>query len=178
MAYPTSSIIQWAKISQVLAFYDSAKKKSNVGYLDPDLHIKLWIEWQSLNWEYNQDSSSEYLFTMGNYVLSLCYIYLFEAMTVSGSGGASSTPSVPGSSYIYNEIKATVDGNAGSPVNGTYTYTNTDLIGGTDLSFILVNRVPEFSGDDFSFNPSTGTITRVNPWVTGDVVVIPYNQLV
>lgn len=180
MAYSSSQVITWAKTSQVLAYFDS-EKKSNIqgGYIDKDLHMKIWVEWQSLAWEYAQDPSSENLYEMNNYVFSLCFPYIFEAMTISGASGASSTPTVPGSSYIYNEIKVTV-GAAGAPVAGGTTYTNTDLIGGTDLSFMFIDKLCLFVGDDFSFDSSTGTITLLlsNVWIPSSVLVIPYNQLV
>ena len=88
MAYAATDVIQWAKISQVLAYYDAQKKKAlRGGYVDKSLHEKIWVEWQSLLWEYNQDNDSEYLYVLSNYVYALCAPYIFEAMQVSGSGG-------------------------------------------------------------------------------------------
>lgn len=174
MAYSATNIITWAKISQVLAFYDAEQKKYiKGGYLDKNLHEKIWVEWQSLAWELAQDPASEYLYSMGNYVFSLCFPYIFQAMTISGSGGTPATPVVPGAAYQYNEIKDTISSQSA-------TYSNNDLIGGTDLSFILLNKQPLFVGDDFSFDNSLGDIILLggNLFQVSDVLVIPYNQLI
>ena len=93
MAYSASQILTWAKTSQVLAYIDSGKKKAfGGGYNDPNLHIKIWVEWQSLNWEYTQNPSSDYLYEMGNYVFALCFPYTFQAMIIAGMSGVSPTP--------------------------------------------------------------------------------------
>lgn len=179
MAYSASNIITWAKISQALAFYDGGQKKARGGYLDPQLHQKIKVERASLEWEYAQDPSSDNLYQMGNYVFALCFPYVFEAMVVSGGSGTSATPAVPGSSYIYNEILGTVGTTSGLTAGAT-TYTNTDMVNGTDLNFILLDGMVLTVGTDFSFNNSTGTITLLNGnvWVTGSKLIIPYNQLV
>jgi hypothetical protein len=180
MAYSATNIITWAKISQVLAHYDSEQKRSRHGIApDATLHQKIWVEWQSLAWELAQDSASEYLYPMGNYVFSLCFPYVFEAMSISAGSGAPATPTTPTSGYVYNVIFKTVSVSANAPTAGTSTYTNNDLIGATDLDFIFINKVQYFSGEDFSFDNSVGTITMVAyTWFANDVVAIPHNQLV
>ena len=68
---------------------------------------------------------------------------------------------------------------AGAPTAGATTYTHTDLIGGTDLNFFLLDNMVLTVGVDFSFDNSTGTITLLlSTWVTSSNLVIPYNQLV
>lgn len=177
--YTTSQILTWAKSSQALAYKDGGRKKARVGYLDSDLHMKIWVEWQSLSWEYDQDPSSDNLYEMGNYVFALCFPYVFEAMVLSGSSGVSPNPVVPGVSYIYNEILGTVGTTSGLTAGAT-TYTNTDMVGGTDLNFILLDGMVLTVGTDFSFDNSGGTITLLNSnvWVSGSKLIIPYNQLV
>lgn len=176
--YTTSQILTWAKSSQVLAFKDAGRKKAAGGYIDADLHMKIWVEWQSLSWEYDQDPSSTNLYAMGNYVFSLCFPYVFEAMVLSGAGGVSPNPVVPGVSYIYNEILGTVGTTTGLTAGAT-TYTNTDMVGGTNLNFILLDNMILTVGIDFSFDNSTGTITLLqSSWVTGSKLIIPYNKLV
>lgn len=179
MAYSASQILTWAKTSQVLAYIDSVKKKAfSGGYNDPELHMKIWVEWQSLQWEYDQDPSSDNLFAMGNYVFALCFPYTFRAMLIAGMSGVSPTPVTPGAAYIYNEITGIV-GTTSGLVNGAATYTHTDLIGGIDLSFMLLDNMVLTVGVDFSFDNSTGTITLLqSTWVTASNLVIPYNQLV
>lgn len=98
MAYPTSSIITWAIASQPLAFIGEAKKKYETGgEIDPDLHMKIYVERKSLQWQYAQNptDSDGILFGQGNYVYALCFPYVLEAMEITGSGGQAV---VPGSS--------------------------------------------------------------------------------
>jgi hypothetical protein len=62
----------------------------------------------------------------------------------------------------------------GDMTAGLTTFTHASLIGATQMNFIIVNKNIEFIDDDYSFNSGTGTITRVNPWIAGDVMVTPY----
>lgn len=67
-----------------------------------------------------------------------------------------------------------VDGLSGSPVAGLFTYQHNDLIGST-IEDITVNKMLETVIDlDFTFNSSTGTITRTQVWQTGDTGIITY----
>ena len=80
----------------------------------------------------------------------------------------------------YTELRLIVDGKAGSPVNGSNTYQNDALIGGTGLAMINVNKNTEYKGEDFSFNGVTGTITRANQWQAGppaDIGIIDFTRL-
>lgn len=85
------------------------------------------------------------------------------------------TDEIPASIVMGARKKAIkVDGNAGSPVNGAFTYQHSDLIGAT-VEDIIVNKTLETAIDgDFTFDSSTGTITRVNQWVTDDTAIINY----
>jgi hypothetical protein len=178
VAYPTTSIIQWAKISQVLAFKAVGRDQLDGGYLDPELHQKLKIERDILQWEYDQDPASDNLYQMNAYVLALCAPYIFEAMSISGASGSAVTPAVPGSSYIYHVLDETV-GTGSGPTNGLATYTHSDMVGGTQLDFLFVDNMPLSSGVDFSFDSSTGTITLLlTTWITGSIIRIPFNKRV
>lgn len=178
MAYSTTNIITWAKISQALYVQDKSRAQIGGGFLDTQLDQKLYIERKSLQWEYDQNPASDYLYKMNAYVFALCGKYIFKAMTISGGSGSPATPVVPGSSYIFNELNKVV-GTGDGPTNGLATYTHTDLVGGTDLNFILVDGMPLAAGSDFSFDPTTGTITLLSTtWITGSRIIIPYNQLV
>lgn len=67
-----------------------------------------------------------------------------------------------------------VDGIAGSPVNGQFTYQNNTLIGAT-VEDIIVNKTMETAIDgDFTFDTSTGTIARTNQWIIDDTAIINY----
>lgn len=69
--------------------------------------------------------------------------------------------------------------NTGVPVDGQFTYTNEGLIGALSLNVILVNENNETTlSGQFSFNPVTGTITRVNPWVILDRLIVSFAKLV
>lgn len=76
----------------------------------------------------------------------------------------------------FNKLAVKVDGLAGSPVDGLFTYQNNLLIGAT-VEDILVNKFPETLIDnDFTFDAATGTITRINPWSTNDTSIINYKK--
>lgn len=58
---------------------------------------------------------------------------------------------------------------------GLTTFTNSTLIGATEMNFIIVNKVIEFINEDYIFNSGTGTIDRSpNQWQPGDKLVTPY----
>lgn len=64
----------------------------------------------------------------------------------------------------------------GDLVAGLATFTHADLIGATEMNFIIVNKAIEFIDDDYTFVSGTGTITRLNGnlWQAGDKMVTPY----
>lgn len=57
---------------------------------------------------------------------------------------------------------------------GLTTFQHNNLIGASEMNFIIVNKVIEFIDDDYIFNSGTGTITRTNIWFAGDKMVTPY----
>lgn len=85
------------------------------------------------------------------------------------------TSEIPASIVLGARKKAIkVDGNSGSPVNGAFTYQHSDLIG-AQIEDIIVNKTLETVIDgDFTFDDSTGTITRTNPWFANDTAIINY----
>lgn len=110
MSYSIANIIGWSKMSQALAAVGEAMKAAFTGgTIDEDWHIKLYVERKSLEWEYAQDSSSTLLFSLGNYVLSLCGAYLIKAQYVSGDGGVVVEPTTPsaltGSTLNWIEVR-------------------------------------------------------------------------
>jgi hypothetical protein len=101
MAYATTDIINWMKISQPLARLGEAKRMYLTGKgIQSDLDLKLYVERKSIEWEYNQDPTSENLFQIANWGFALCGIYVFEAMLATGGGGVVATPSTPAASLI------------------------------------------------------------------------------
>lgn len=98
MAYTIPEIIVWSKISQPLARYGEAKRKaSGDNAADVDLDMKLYDTRVDVAYEYAQDTESENLFAMGNYLLALCGRYLFQAQATV-AGGGTITPITPGGS--------------------------------------------------------------------------------
>lgn len=123
MAYPTLDLINWSKICEPYARYGEAKKKATDGSsVDEDLDIKLYITRLDLEYEYNQDSASENLFAMGNYLLTLMGIYFFQALQVTGSGGSIS-PLTP-EATIPDDIDFIVDGGTLIATGASSVYLN------------------------------------------------------
>jgi hypothetical protein len=67
-----------------------------------------------------------------------------------------------------------VDGNPGSPEDGEVAFSHASLEGATEINFIIVNKIIEYIDDDYTFDIVTGTITRTNPFFTGDKMVTPH----
>jgi hypothetical protein len=62
----------------------------------------------------------------------------------------------------------------GDMTAGQFTFSDSSLIGATQMNYIIVNKIIEFIDDDFTFDSATGTITRTNPWQAGDKMITPY----
>jgi hypothetical protein len=96
MAYTPAEIIVWMKICQPLARRGEAIKSAKGDKsADVDLDMKLYDTRRDIEYEYAQDPTSDNLFPMGNFGLSLCGIYLFVAQATV-AGGGSVTPITPG----------------------------------------------------------------------------------
>lgn len=65
----------------------------------------------------------------------------------------------------------------GDMTAGLFTFVHANLIGATEMNYIIVNKVIEFIDDDYTFDNVTGTITRTNPWIAGDKMVTPYKPV-
>jgi len=164
MAYATLDLINWAKICQPLARYKEAKRKATTGAtLDEDLDIKLYITRKDVEYEYNQDPTSEILFPIGNYLLTLMFPYFFEAQQATGSGGSISplNPDV----QIPDVIDFIVDGSTLIPTGGSSVYLN-GLGGRPDLrgynvdfarnSLMQYTTLQPFGATYYSWNRVTG----------------------
>lgn len=93
----------------------------------------------------------------------------------------SQTVSPPAGQVLTPFSSAWIAGIEDGPTEGSFTYQNNALIGATGLNLIIVNNNNEtIKGGHFTFNPVTGTITRVgNQWFNGDVLVVPfYSKLI
>lgn len=66
-----------------------------------------------------------------------------------------------------------------SPILGSYTYTSPELVGALNVEYIIVDNTTESKKyGDFTFDSTTGTITRVNPFVEENVLIVPYAKFV
>ena len=110
MAYTIPEIIIWAKICQPLARYGEAKRlASGDTDADIDLDIKLYMTRKDVEYAYSQNADSDILHTMGNYLLSLCGRYIFQAQATT-VGGGTITPITP--STMPNPYDFEVDANS------------------------------------------------------------------
>lgn len=174
---PTPTIIlRNAPISVVLASNDISKGALFGSRIDPTLPTKIYATYIPIKKIFDIDPAYSGMTVACNYLWELMGRYGIAAMAFTGGGGEIAPPTSDGY-YTYAEISISVSGNSGDPVAGEFTYQNNDLILGKDLSFIIVNNNTEsVLYGDFTVNFITGTITRQNAWVTGDVCTIPFNQ--
>ena len=93
----------------------------------------------------------------GHYKYALRTWAKVKECITSGSGG-------------YAAISATIS------ANGT-TYTNSSLIGATELLFVIINnQLYTYENGDFSFNDNVGTISFLTiSLFIGDKITIPYS---
>lgn len=97
MSYPITDILDWAEAAQPLAAIGEYKNSAlKGGSFDLDLHTKIYIERNSLQYAYEQDPTDDDTYLIGNWVLALLGAYLFGAQNASGSGGSTASPSIPG----------------------------------------------------------------------------------
>ncbi len=88
---------------------------------------------------------------------------LVNATSLGGTGG--------GDSYAAPMWKEA----DGDMIAGQTDFTHADLIGASEINFIIVNKIIEFIDDDYTFNDVTGTIDRSpNQWFAGDKMITPY----
>lgn len=65
-----------------------------------------------------------------------------------------------------------------APVAGTNTYYHPDLIGAEGVDFIIVNNNYEVKlNNEFTFDSTTGIITRTNLWFDNDTLIISFSKL-
>lgn len=89
MSYAISDIISWAEICQPLAAFGESKKKATIyGSPENDLDVQLYNARKDLEYSYAQDPSGDITFQIGQYVLSLCGVYLLQAQSITGGGGS------------------------------------------------------------------------------------------
>lgn len=73
----------------------------------------------------------------------------------------------------------TTCGAANGPSPGQNTFTS-ELFGKCLVNFLIVNNVPENQlnpSPDFSHNYTEKCITRTNPWILGDKIIVDYTPI-
>lgn len=161
MAYSAAQIIQWAKICQPLARIGEAKRAANDDpAADVDLDIKLYITRKDVEYANSQvDTDAAVLFTMSNYLLSLCGKYLFQAQATTGSGGSISpiTPSDAPDAYDFDVSASSfiVTGATSKTLPASWLGFNMLLIRG----HITQSKVNNGIEDYYSWDNSTRILT-------------------
>lgn len=170
MAYSIHQIIGWMAVSQPLARIGEAKKLSQGNNAaNVDLDIKLYITRKDLEYEYAQDPTSDILFSIGNYGLSLCGIYLFQAITATGGGAVTPiTPVTPTSPIIPYDFTVSIVTSATAPFKAgdSSAYLGSQWVG-SNILFVR-NHVTQSTLDDgngstyYSWNSTTAILTLFN----------------
>jgi len=174
MAYTYIDYINIGKVSTYLSRADVSKGSlfgARIAGRNPQLPLTLAMETDSVNWIYEYDSTYSDLTVTTRYLYALCGKYGVQAIPIiTGGGGGSVTPVSP-TGYIYSEISDTI-------TTGGSTYTNTLLVGGTDLTFVILNnQLLSVANGDFTFSSASGTLTFISvTLIVGDTIVIPFNK--
>lgn len=125
----------------------------------------------ALRFQYDGDPTDTTLRGVADYLIWMTGAYGLQARyIISGSGGGAVIPA-GGVGYIYTEISVTISADA-------TTYQNNDMIGGKDLSFVILNnQLLSVANGDFTYSSVTGTLTFLTVQLfTGDKLVIPLNK--
>lgn len=198
MAYTTDDIILWGQISQPFAAIGEAKKRATLGSaIDPDLHIKLYVERKTVEWYNNQATvDTDILYEISNWLFALEGVYGLKAQFVDGGSGGQVVPITPSTTSIPDpldwEVAATATGVA-PLANGQSSVTLNGTAGMPDLRGYNINfsrggvtQNTTSLGDGstyYSWNRSTGLfqlfggaaqtgeLMRIMPDIYGGIVV-------
>jgi len=180
-ALPTiPQVIQRGQVSIYLAGNDVAKGSLFGKRLaSPVSPIEIMMSVDALSWQYVGDPTDTTLRGFANYVIWECGGYGLQAQNIisgSAGGGTVLPPGGTRGNYFVIIAEATsTDPGDGSLVIGSFVYTDTRLVGGTQLAYIIVNSsIETIASGLVSFDAETGTITRLSAWQSGDTVQIPF----
>lgn len=172
MAYTIPEIILWAKLSQPYARIGEAKRFANGDTAaDVDLDMKLYNTRRDVEYEYAQDSDSENLYAMGNYLLTLCGRYLFQAQSAT-VGGGTVTPIVPSDApdpYIFEVDNSTTlftTGSSSAILPASWSGYNVLLFRGT-----ILQSTVNTGGTYYSWDSSTRTLVLLPSGVSGQATL-------
>lgn len=151
------------------------------GRLSPRSPVTIAIVTDALRWgAAGGAQSTATLRNMANYLWWLIGVFGLRAkQEITGGGGGGGTVLPPGGTrgnyFVIIAEALSTDPGDGSLVIGSFVYTDTRLIGGTQLAFIIVNSsIETIASGAFTYDTDSGTIVRINAWQSGDVVQIPF----
>lgn len=166
MSYAITDIIQWAKISQPLARFNGKKQRGeNGGSPEVNLDIQIYNARKDLEYSYEQEPTSDTTFAIGQYVLSLIDVYLFQAQSTTGGGG-SITPVTPGASPDPYDFEVASTASTNAPIkSGDTSVTLTRFIG-YNILFIrgnITQSVVNQGAVYYSWNKNNGLFSLLGP---------------
>lgn len=161
MAYTPAQIISWAKICQYLSEVDIMQRYALDGGRKDRRHPRLLrIERMSLEYLYAQDPTSENMFAVKNYVLSLCEGFLARAQVIAAlGGGAIVDPTTKTASSIEGfriELPVAV-GNTLQPSDTTYVVNVNGIVAGSINVVLPQDNIPQGESNQFSYTISYST---------------------
>lgn len=176
MALTFADKIKIGYLSAYLANVESLKASLFGAKLDPRLPLMLQMETEAVDWMYQLSPNDSSLTSTVNYLYELCGGFAAKSTTILTSGGGAVTP-IAANGYIYTSVAYVVtstETGSGAPVNNTTVWINSLFLNAQQLTFILVDNVPESVGFGFAFDPTQGKITRTNPFFTGSTIVVSF----
>lgn len=179
--YTIPETIEIADLSVCLAGNNNAKGSLFGNRLaNPISPVEIAMSVDALRWQYEGDPTDTTLRGFANYVIWECGRYAQEAQYIiaggTGGGGSVLPPGgVRGNYYVITADVTSTDPDDGTPAIGSFVYTNSLMVGATQLAYIIVNsQIETIASGAFTFNQETGTIQRVNAWQDQDQVQIPF----
>jgi len=172
-ALPTiSEVIEMGDASVYLSSINNARGSLFGRRLSsPYSPVQIATVTDALRFQYEGDPTDTTLRGVADYLIWMCGSYGLQARyIISGSGGGTVIP-VGGVGYIYTELSVTIAADA-------TTYQNNDMIGGKDLSYVILNnQLLTTNNGDFTYSSVTGTLAFLTVSLfTGDKLTIPFNK--
>lgn len=171
MAFATSDIIIWAKISQYLSENEIVIKGAFDGGRKDKRHPQiLYTERKSLEYLYDQDPSSDYLFEVGNYVLALCGDFLSRAQYIAALGGGGTivnpTTKVATSIQGFRIEEQVASGNTLEDGDTSYVISIQGIVEGSINVVLPQDNIPQGESNQFSYTivygANSATISFLN----------------
>lgn len=162
MPFATSDIIIWAKISQYLSEVEIETKYAFDGGRKDRRHPQiLYTERKSLEYLYDQDPSSPYIYEVGNYVLALCGDFLSRAQYIAALGGngtiVNPTTKTQASIEGFRIEEQVASGNTLEDGDTSYVINIAGIVQGSVNVVLPQDNIPQGETNQFSYTISYGT---------------------